>query len=410
MGLATERHDLVSQETHAGRWISFRQPVQRVAREREGETFQWTYEANPGEVWEEDEFWIALSWAIDEDGSLGIRKHFESPYRPGERVTVEEQYRWIFENSVPGLPEAAAEEGLTPLAYMRRHGAFEVAREVYEPYVEAREGKPAGFHTPSGKLEFYSQTMVDWGFADQALPGYIQSHVHPSRIDPQENEFVLVPIFRLPTLIHTRSANAKWLCELSNANPLWIHTSDARRVGVEAGDLVRVATRIGHVVNRVWVTEGIRPGVVACSHHLGRWRVGDRPGTDRWASYPVTLEQDDSGVCRIRRTGDVAPFDSGDPDSGRVFWTDGGVHQNLTFPAQPDPISGMNCWHHKVTVTRAEPGDRYGDIEVDTRRSMEAYREWLALALPADRETPDNLRRPLWLSRAVRPSDKAYRR
>ena len=32
-----------------------------------------TYQANPGEVWEEDEFWIKLSWAIDPDGSLGIR-------------------------------------------------------------------------------------------------------------------------------------------------------------------------------------------------------------------------------------------------------------------------------------------------------------------------------------------------
>ena len=38
-------------------------------------------EANPGEVWEEDEFWIELSWRIDPDGSLGVREHFNSPYR-----------------------------------------------------------------------------------------------------------------------------------------------------------------------------------------------------------------------------------------------------------------------------------------------------------------------------------------
>ncbi|MCA9290424.1 MAG: molybdopterin-dependent oxidoreductase, partial [Phycisphaerales bacterium] len=86
MGHGPERHDLMSQETHAARWISFRQPVVRRARERVGEHVELTYDANPGEVWEEDEFWIALSWAIDEDGSLGIRRHFESPYRPGERI------------------------------------------------------------------------------------------------------------------------------------------------------------------------------------------------------------------------------------------------------------------------------------------------------------------------------------
>ena len=32
----------------------------------------------------------------------------------------------MFENSVPGLPERAAEEGLDPLAYMRKYGVFEI--------------------------------------------------------------------------------------------------------------------------------------------------------------------------------------------------------------------------------------------------------------------------------------------
>jgi hypothetical protein len=36
----------------------------------------------------------------------------------------------MFDHSVPGLP-AAAQEGLTPLQYMRKHGAFEVTRDVY---------------------------------------------------------------------------------------------------------------------------------------------------------------------------------------------------------------------------------------------------------------------------------------
>ncbi|HBF22590.1 MAG TPA: formate dehydrogenase, partial [Planctomycetes bacterium] len=57
MGLAPERHDLMSQETHAGSWIAFRQPVLRRASEMAGESTEWTWETNPGEVWEEDEFW-----------------------------------------------------------------------------------------------------------------------------------------------------------------------------------------------------------------------------------------------------------------------------------------------------------------------------------------------------------------
>ena len=433
MGLATERHDLMSQETHAGRWISFRQPVLRVAKERAGEKVEWTWQANPGEVWEEDEFWIALSWAIDEDGSLGIRQYYESPYRPGERIRIDEYYRWIFENSVPGLPEKAAEEGLEPLEYMRRYGAFEVARDVYETHESVLatgdlerdedagvwrrdgqavaadvDGKPlAGFHTPTRKLEFWSATMEEWGLPEQVLPNYIRSHVHPDNLDQEKSEFALVPTFRLPTLIHTRSANSKWLCELSNTNPVWIHTSDAQRLGVESGDLIRVTTRIGHFVNRAWVTEGIRPGVVACSHHLGRWRLDGVPGTDRWGAAQVAIEQDGARY-KIRRTGDLGPFASADPDSKRVGWSSGGVHQNLTFPVQPDPISGMHCWHQKVSVTKAESGDRYGDVEVDTSRSYEIYREWLDKTDVPERA--DGLRRPLWFARAVRPSKEAYYR
>ncbi len=39
-----------------------------------------------------------------------------------------------------------------------------------------------GFPTPSGKLEFWSSTLAAWGWAEQALPGYPQSHIHPDRL------------------------------------------------------------------------------------------------------------------------------------------------------------------------------------------------------------------------------------
>jgi anaerobic selenocysteine-containing dehydrogenase len=457
MGHSTERHDVMSQETHAGRWIGFRQPIGRVLAQRAGATPEWTHEVNPGEVWEEDEFWIALSWAIDPDGTMGIRQYFESPYRPGERLTVDDQYRWMFENAVPGLPEAAAEQGLDALEYMRRHGAFAVPGDTLRPHehsaaVEgaerdeasgtwAKDGKPVavdadgtprtGFGTPSKRLELYSPTLVEWGYGEHALPGYIESHLHRSRLaregaDARKHEIALVPTFRLPTQIHTRSANSKWLAELSNSNPVWIHPEDAEPRGIRMGELVRVTTRIGHFVARAWVTEGIRPEVIACSHHLGRWRMdlsgpkdGAQPngaqaatdhslGTDAWLAAPVRVERTSSSNWRLVRTGDVTPFTSSDPDSRRVFWSSGGVHQNLTFPVQPDPISGMHCWHQVVTVEPAHSNDRYGDVEVDTSKARLVYQEWLALAAP--KEHPAGLRRPEWFARAVRPSPAAYRR
>jgi anaerobic selenocysteine-containing dehydrogenase len=452
MGLSSERHDIHSYEQYDGQWVGFRQPVLREARQRAGEQVTDTRQVNPGEVWEENEFWIDLSWRIDPDGLLGIRQYHESRANAGEKLGVDEYYGWMFENSVPGLPEAARAEGLTALEYMRRYGAFEVRRgvgQIHEelvPEIEledtaedpfgrvyTRAPKPAhpnvvplsspdpdsagrrpagvhidgdtrrGFPTPSGKLEFYSATLVEWGWGEHAIPGYIPSHIHPSKLE--DGQMPLISTFRLPVQIHTRSANSKWLDEIAHTNPLWLHPIDARRLDVETGDLVRVETEIGHFVVKAWVTEGIRPGVVACSHHMGRWKLTDQGQNQAMATVELDHDERRWGLKRKKGTG---PYESTDPDTKRIWWTDVGVHQNLTFGVQPDPISGQHCWHQAVTVKRAEPGDAYGDIWVDTTRSREVYARWLALTRSASTISPDGTRRPYWLLRPLKPDRDVY--
>jgi len=414
MGLGPERHDLMSQETHAGTWIGFRQPVGRVDRERRGEHPESTRGCNPGEVWEEAEFWIALTCRIDPDGSRGIRRFYESKQRPGEPVGLDEYYADIFDNAVPGLPEAAREEGLDPLAYMRRYGAFAVpyaGQERYEADDEAGvelEGgeRKQGFKTPSKRLEIYAATLAEWGFEHEAVPGYVRSHVHWRELDQDAGERTLLPTFRLPTLIHTRSGNAKWLQEISHTNPLWVHPDDAASLALENGGLARVTTRIGYFVARVWVTEGIHPGIVACSHHVGRWRLFRDVGGERQSSSLVDVHREGSTFLFRQKEG-VGPYASDDPDTARVWWKETGVNQNLTFPVQPDPISGMHCWHQKVRVEPGRADDRYGDVQVDTEKSRAVYAEWLAMTRPAP--GPGGLRRPLWLNRPLHPAPEAYR-
>lgn len=436
MGHSGERHDLMSQETHAGQWIAFRQPVRRVALERLGKPVRFTYEANPGEVWEENEFWIELSARMDPDGSLGIRKHFESPYRKGEIITVTEYYQWIFENSVPGLPEKAAAENLTPLEYMRKYGAFEVTHENYVPYEKKIDDRGAdldeklrivrggqtvgvivdgtprqGFDTPSRKLEFFSSTLKEWGWPEKeyVIPWPIKSHVHPDEIDRSKGEMILLPNFRLPTLIHTRSANAKWLYEISHKNPVWMHPEDASRIGVSTGDLVKVETETGYFVDKVWITEGIKPGIIAMSHHLGRWRLQEESGMSRGTSNLVDLEASDAGIYSMRVRHGAQAWESFDPDTSRIWWQDVGVHQNLTHGVHPDPVSGAHCWLQKaVSVRRAGPGDRHGDVSVDTNRSMQVYLKWLAMTRPAAVVSPDGTRRPFWLKRPLKPRKEFY--
>jgi anaerobic selenocysteine-containing dehydrogenase len=456
MGHGSERHDIHSYETHDAQWLGFRQPVLRAARERMGEEVRDTRDVNPGEVWEENEFWLELTWRIDPDGSLGIRKFAESQTNPGERLSVDEYYAYIFENSVPGLPQRAAQEGLTPLQFMRRYGAFEISRKVGALYeqevpeeeledsrtdrfgrVYTRTQKPAspnivptpaldadsegrrfvgvrvdekilrGFPTPSGRLEFYSKTLADWGWHEYAIPAYIRSHVHRDNLDPGQT--VLISTFRLPVQIHTRSANAKWLDEIAHTNPLWIHPKHARELQVKTGDLVRVETETGHFVLRAWVTEGIRPDVVACSHHMGRWKLSAREGEgQRQLMQTVALEHAGDDWSLKRERGAEA-YASEDPDTTRIWWADVGVHQNLTFPVHPDPVSGMHCWHQAVRVRKAEASDRAGDIHVDTAKSRSVYRTWLQFTRPADANSPDGTRRPYWLLRPLKPAREFYK-
>ncbi len=482
MGVGAERHDIVSYETHQGRWIAFRQSVFRRFAEIQGEDVNEdsrTHEFNPGEVWEENEFWIDLSWAIDPDGSMGIRQYFESEENPGKPIGVDEYYGKMFTENVPGLAEAAAEAGETPLEYMRNRGSYSIPGDQETPYerdidpsvVEGcvkgedgvyrkpgtaamwdgtpegladiklqplGDGSPAieidgelkeGFVTPSKKLELYSTTLKDWGWPEYATPKWIPSHVHWEDLDMAGNERILLPTFRIPTLIHTRSANSKWLSEISHRHPLWLHPEDAEKLNIEENGLVRVTTRIGHFVISAWQTEGIRPGVVAASHHMGRWRLEEDkarswgagkadikgPSSAPWngggaaqdsSSGSATSAEGDGGVWRLKRTDGIRTWDSDDGDTNRIWWTDTGVHQNLTFAVQPDPISGMQCWHQRVHVTPAEKGDQYGDVVVDTNKSREAYLDWLSKTRPAP--GPGGLRRPLWYARPLKPTAPTY--
>ncbi len=454
MGVGSERHDLHSYETHDSQWLGFRQPVIKALRQRAGEDVDDTRDVNPGEVWEENEFWLELTWRIDPTGSLGIRQYAESKRLPATRLSVDEYYEWIFDNSVPGLPEKAAEEDLTPLEFMRRYGAFEVKRNIgrvfdepvgddelfdtredYWGRVFSRAPKPAGpnivpmpvpdgdaegrrfagvrvhegvkrgFPTPSGRLEFFSRTLAEWGWPEFAIPTYFPSHVHPENLE--KDETILISTFRLPVQIHTRSANSKWLDEIAHTNPLWIHPSHAAKLGVKTGELVRVETEIGYFVVPAWVTEGIKPGIVACSHHMGRWKLRDDDGQRQMMA---TVKLDHNGTnWGLRRENGIAPYDSADPDTLRIWWKDAGVHQNMTFPVHPDPISGMHCWHQAVKVRVAKPDDKPGDISVDTAKSREVYQKWLAMTRPADTYSPDRTRRPYWMLRPLKPAREYYK-
>ena len=320
---------------------------------------------------------------------------------------------------------------------MRRYGAFEIAQEVgalhEEPVPDGRSSttcavddlgrvytrapKPAGpnivplptpdpdaegrrpvgveidgevvrgFPTPQRQARVLLAHARRVGLArGGAIPTYMRSHVHPERLAP--DQMVLISTFRLPVQIHTRSANAKWLDEIAHTNPLWLHPSDAARLGVQTGDLVRVETEIGHFVVKAWVTEGIRPGVVACSHHMGRWKPDGEAG-QRQSMATVDLDRDGSRWSTAPGARASRPSPRPTPTPSASGGPTSACTRTSPSPYTPTPSPGMHCWHQAVRVT---PGrartTRYGDISVDTERALEVYREWLAQARPAQTHLP----------------------
>jgi anaerobic selenocysteine-containing dehydrogenase len=332
VGLALENHALHIWQGPDAAHLSFSQPVQRAAAGRGGETFPFD---SPGDgVPEEDELWIQLSWCSDPDGSLGVRQHFESPHRPGSRLGVEEYYRWIFENGVPGLPEAAASKGISPLAYMRKYGGFALRWN-------------AG---PSDQFLQKHCFFANFRAGDDSCA---------VRERPSDG-FLFIQTFGVAQSPCVPGGNSKWLAEIAHTNPLWIHTRDAARIGVRTGDLIRVSAALGHFVTRAWVTEGIVPGVVGCSRNAGRWRTERNHGTCRWRSSVVEVGRPGPGRWNFRQVQGVRPFSSEDPDSSEIWWGDAGVPSLLAIRPGTGPV--------RVKVELAGPDDRYGDVVIDVNQ------------------------------------------
>ena len=79
----------------------------------------------------------------------------------GRKLTVHDYYRWIFENAVPGLPEAAAKENLTPLEYMRRYGAFLIESDVHDLQSKPTEGSATAETDPAKRADPAAAGVMD---------------------------------------------------------------------------------------------------------------------------------------------------------------------------------------------------------------------------------------------------------
>ncbi|MBI4013194.1 MAG: molybdopterin-dependent oxidoreductase [Candidatus Rokubacteria bacterium] len=96
--------------------------------------------------------------------------------------------------------------------------------------------------------------------------------------DGREYPFHLIT-YKMAWHAQARTATIPWLMLIQPENFVEINAADARRLGIREGHAVRLVspTSPAGAVGKAKVTEGLRPGVIAVSHHFGHWELGSRP-------------------------------------------------------------------------------------------------------------------------------------
>ncbi len=276
---------------------------------------------------------------LDPSGGLGIKKYFSYG-------TTEDYLKYMAE-SVPGMKEAGG------WAYLKKNGVWSPRPVDAKP--EYGLHRKNGFGTKDKKINIYAEEWAKYGF--NPLPHYEPIPAHQAM---KEDELVLIT-FKWNVHVQSRTANQKWLAEIIHSNPVWLNAKAAAKKGIKTGDLVRVRSKIGYIVTKAFVTEGIHPRVVAISNSFGHTHYG-RLAAMKLKERPVWAEADDA-------------------DFGNVFWKDNGMHPNYIIPVSTDPIGGSQAWYDTVvTVDKAADGDKYQNYKVDLEAARKAYEETLEYA------------------------------
>ena len=164
----------------------------------------------------------------------------------------------------------------------RKDGIHRVQLEkpyvAFQKQIEDPENHP--FETPSGKIEIFSQRVVD---IDHPLcppiPKYMQ--VPEDRFDPLAEKYPLQLLSPHPKIrVHSEMYQVEWLREVE-PHRAWINPIDAQARGINDGDEIHVYNDRGKVAITAWVTQRIIPGVICIFE--GAWYSPDENGIDRGA-------------------------------------------------------------------------------------------------------------------------------
>jgi anaerobic selenocysteine-containing dehydrogenase len=171
------------------------------------------------------------------------------------RLGVADFYPWASQEELIDAVLDHPATGRATVAALRAKGGTMALNVSHVAYPTRK------FHTPSGKIEFYSERAEEAGLPP--LP------VHQARAHPLPRAAAEYPLAlcqgRTLTQFHAFYDHGQALPMLAERDPgpqLWISPDDAARRGLAAGDAIRVYNRRGAFAAKAHVTDRIPAGVV----------------------------------------------------------------------------------------------------------------------------------------------------
>ena len=122
------------------------------------------------------------------------------------------------------------------------------------------------FPTPSGRIEFYNELLVEFG---QELPIHQETLESPRRSHLARQYPLTFLSAKIRATTHSVMANVDWMQEVSTEPMLDMNPVDAEKRGINDGDLVVAFNDRGKVKLKARLNEAIPPGTVNVPH--GWW-------------------------------------------------------------------------------------------------------------------------------------------
>jgi anaerobic selenocysteine-containing dehydrogenase len=211
---------------------------------------------------------------------LEIAKKLGYEEQVSEGLTTEDIQKKVF--SYMNLEERMSWEEFKEKKYYLYQAAEDWEQDPpgFRKFYEDPQKHPLG--TPSKKLEFYSERLAKHFPDDKERPPSPQwierSEMHDERLSsPRAKDYPLLLMSNHGRWrVHAQCDDITWTreaptCKITGPDgykyePIWIHTSEAAKRGIEHGEIIKIFNDRGIVLGGAYVTERLRPGVAYMDH------------------------------------------------------------------------------------------------------------------------------------------------